>query len=611
MEDAELAGAELRALVAAPLLGTSSEDDARVRRYLDELCGAGTERIMREPHVVAAEVDRLQGVLEDVACANYRALIESFDAAGAVRDGFSRLRGALQDSLQLLPELSEHVRTFSTSAWAQNEKRRVKASALHEYAHVLELLELPSLMLALTQSEHFDEALEVAAYVNKLRLLVRNEPLVQLVHLEVQAVVRRMVHQLLAFLKQPVQLPACLRLVGFLRRLGCMSEMRLRRTFLHCRGEWMRKSLALSANPATAAAQARIVHLSDDTRAMVFEIITQYRAVFGDDEDDGDGSGTGDSSRDTLSAGRRRDDSEAAGNGLSLRSGSNTAMAMSKSARKSYTGILCDWALKVVGEYLHALEPLLFDVLDGANLATALQQSMYCGQSLSRVGCDFRPLLVPIFANAITSLFKRHLQAALDRFGALLDEYRWTAAAVNTSGNSSSGSTAAGGEDATRPETRAGSEVGEEAGAQAASLLPPTELLQFLPLAVLLNGLIGALNEVRQCCQETLVVVLRDQLRVTLIQGAEAMRNAYEAAMRASLRDGDGSGDPRSTKLASTGSWHANSVDKRHFLAMLRAYEVLLVPHIARAFEHCVAVKHSFPHEPIRASLQKMATMHA
>lgn len=361
----------------------------------------------------------------------------------------------------------------------------------------------------------------------------------------------------------------------------------------------MRKCLALSANPSSAAAHARIVHLSDDTRAMVFEIITQYRAVFGDDEDDPLAPGL-----DRAQGGSMKSAAALVAD-LDAEQQSGSALSVPKSARKSYSGILCDWAQRVIGDYLNTLEPLLFDVVDGANLATSLQQSMYCGQSLSRVGCDFRPLLIPIFANAITTLFNRHLQAALERFIALLDEYRWTAGSVRSNEKSAADKAVV----PAASNLRAGSDGSEEESSTGhLALTPPSELLQFLPLAVLLNGFIGALNELRLCCQETLVGVLRDQLRAVLIQGAESIRDAYEAALRASLRDENGKDGPAQT---AKGVYKANTVDKDHFLGMIRAYEVHLLPHTARAFEHCVSVKHSFPYESIRESIQKLAKWHS
>lgn len=59
--------------------------------YLEELCSFGVERLSREPDVLAGEYSRIQKQLQDVACSNYRALIDSFESSGSVSLDCKRL----------------------------------------------------------------------------------------------------------------------------------------------------------------------------------------------------------------------------------------------------------------------------------------------------------------------------------------------------------------------------------------------------------------------------------------------------------------------------------------------------------------------------------------
>lgn len=52
--------------------------------YIEELCGYELERLSQEPDVLTGECVRIQKQLQEVACSNYRALINSFESAGAV-----------------------------------------------------------------------------------------------------------------------------------------------------------------------------------------------------------------------------------------------------------------------------------------------------------------------------------------------------------------------------------------------------------------------------------------------------------------------------------------------------------------------------------------------
>lgn len=55
---------------------------------------------------------------------------------------------------------------------------------------------------------------------------------------------RSMVHQLVVQLRTDLQVPKCLQIMGFLRRMDVYSDPELRLKFLQARDAWLRKLLA-------------------------------------------------------------------------------------------------------------------------------------------------------------------------------------------------------------------------------------------------------------------------------------------------------------------------------------------------------------------------------
>jgi len=516
---------EIRKLI---LLGSTSKDEllklekehTLLDSYIFELSSLGVERLSREPGNHLAAADRLHQQLQDVACSHYRALTESFNASGFVRAGVGDLRENLNTLLELLPSLSENSKTLSVNASRQNAQSKSKLNVLEAFPRLTELLELPVLMLALVKAEQYEEALELDAYVQKIRILFPNESIIASVSSEVDRVTQRMVQQILAHLKAALQLPICFQMIGFLRRLQVMSEPRLRRVFLHCRSEYMRSQLDSSLRGAPNL-QVYLVRLCDETRAMIFEVVTQYCAVFGD------------------SSGALHE----------------TSQAPSDAPSVSYSIVLCDFIQRWVNEYMLTLETNLSELSDGASLRAVIEQGMYCAHALGRVGVDFRPRLVPLFSLSVVRLFRRGLMTTLRRFKGALKDYNWTSLPLPGT------------------ETR----ISKGDNSDNIELNPPREVLRFTPLAILLNGILAAMNEIRICCPKASVDSVRDELRTCLVESAELIVDALKHSHHDKTEQRSNSVENRDTDSASRQQ------------TPITIFRNSVVQHSIRVMEHCTS----------------------
>ncbi|XP_077167013.1 conserved oligomeric Golgi complex subunit 8 [Paroedura picta] len=442
--------------------------DAELSGYLAELSGLGLEGLRREPPRLAEERAQLGAQTRALAFAHYKTFIRSAECTAGTRRGFAGIEEGLDRLLGRLAPFAETCRNFSREAEQIAQSRRMNSLTLNRHTEILEVLEIPQLMDTCVRNSYHEEALGLVAYARRLEKKHPDIPVIQGIVAEVRQSTQLMLTQLIQQLCTNIQLPACLRLIGYLRCMDVFTEAELRITFLQARDLWLRSILAAVPDDDP---YMHITKTIEACRVHLFDIITQYRAIFADEEP------------------------------LVPPSGQE---ALNESA------IFHGWVLQKVFQFLQALERDLQRGV-GGRLDSLLGQCMYFGLSFSRVGADFRGQLAPIFQQVALQTFQKAVQEAVNKFQEEMNSYTLISAPAILG--------------STMPVAMP--------TAQPATLQPPMVLLDFPPLACFLNNILVAFNDLRLCCPVALAQDVATAMEDALHQASKiilAFHRAEEVA---------------------------------------------------------------------------------
>lgn len=356
-----------------------------------------------------------------------------------------------------------------------SSNRRMNTLTLNRHTEILEILEIPQLMDTCVRNSYYEEALELAAYVRRLERKYSSIPVIQGIVNEVRQSMQLMLSQLIQQLRTSIQLPACLRVIGYLRRMDVFTEAELRVKFLQARDAWLRSILTAIPNDDP---YFHITKTIEACRVHLFDIITQYRAIFSDED------------------------------------------PLLPPAMGEYTvnegAIFHGWVLQKISQFLQVLETDLYRGI-GGRLDSLLGQCMYFGLSFSRVGADFRGQLAPVFQRVAINTFQKAVEEAVEKFQDEMTSYTLISAATILGSSNMP---------AAVPATQPG------------TLQPPMVLLDFPPLACFLNNILVAFNDLRLCCPVALAQDVTGALEDALMKVTKTIL-AFHRAEEAVFSSGE------------------------------------------------------------------------
>ena len=448
--------------------------DEGERIFSGSLGGLGVRGILAEGDRLERERQDLSAGTRALAFERYRAFIASSEAGTDVAEKVDDAYSAAENVASLLPPLREKCSSFESEAAGLSERRKRVSVVLAKHTRLLEILELPQLVETCVRNGHYEEALELRQFAAKIDRKLGTIPLVSSVVKAVQGSLKVMLQSLLAQLRAPIQLPACLRVVGYLRRMDVFTETELRLRFLQARDAWL--TGVLSSIPDGPDPHLHLSKTMDNTRVHLFDIVTQYRALFSDD--------------DVMNISNYS-------SGDMLR---NTAFGPYQGS-SSHRVLFSAWLDRRIFIFLETLKLDLQRIAAASKQRTVgsssnyggidslLNQAMYFGQSFGRVGADFRLSLVPIFKETAIEIALGALQDADVKFAQDIEQLALKASVKSTVGQNENPELSSNGTGKAKMEN--------DLINKTENISPPISLLEFQPLAELCNAILIAFNEIR------------------------------------------------------------------------------------------------------------------
>ncbi|VDM30890.1 unnamed protein product [Hydatigera taeniaeformis] len=427
------------------------------------------------PKRIQIEEDSIRHETEQLAVENYPVFLANANTGRDVHQEFLSISESTVNLLSSISGVASSAQTIFDNVGKNASAFRVSAKLVQKYTQILDFLELPQLMDTCIQNGYCQDALNILSHTKRLvKKYGRTVPLVWTVGLQTEEISGQLFNQLCKKLREPITLPVCLKVVIYLRQFEVFTEQELRLNFLQARNICIKDQLELAlAKPIglssfDSSSATKLAHISghqqaeyrafiramrriEVTRVQLFDSITQYRAVFADE--DAYLSKLTDAHQQPVLADispLHLDENALTLRGLTTSSvdclGPSTEASLFHSWLVHQVGLFLDGLrgdLSILLNLPHQTSTEISDriqlamandsiTLDSADTSTTFQQihsvmtqAFYFGRSFARIGCDFRPHLGVIFSREILAYFEALLQNALTELSVTLELWPW------------------------------------------------------------------------------------------------------------------------------------------------------------------------------------------
>lgn len=126
------------------------------------------EQIRKEESRLAEDNKAVVEQTQDLAISNYKTFIQTSECSRRIYTEFKETDNQLDQLVDKLPNLAEKCENFIKTSSQIAISRRLNSLTLRRNAQLLEILELPQLMDTCIYQGKYEEALELAAHVQRM-----------------------------------------------------------------------------------------------------------------------------------------------------------------------------------------------------------------------------------------------------------------------------------------------------------------------------------------------------------------------------------------------------------------------------------------------------------
>lgn len=348
----------------------SWKENPEFYQYLSKLGGYDVDQLSKEPDHLNDEKTSVLQTTQELVFTNYKTFIQTAESSREIFKQFNQTESWLDGLVQKIPKFVDKCQLFCDASKNINAHRRVNSLTLTRNAELLEVLEMPQLMESCLRSNQYNEALELSQYARQLGTKHGDIPIISSIVAEIESSWSGMVGQVVGSLRGDLPLPRCLQLVGLLRSMDAFTEPELRIKFLQARDSWLQSLLNAIPKDDPNLHITKTIELS---RIHLFNIITQYRAMFNDDE----------------------------------------LIILGRDPTVNESAIFYHWLEEKISQFLMTLEQ---DLPGVTSIDSILGQCTYFGLSFGRVGADFTGRMSDIFVHMIGEKFEFSIRKTTKKF---------------------------------------------------------------------------------------------------------------------------------------------------------------------------------------------------
>ncbi|KAJ3558798.1 hypothetical protein NM688_g712 [Phlebia brevispora] len=523
-------------------LSSGALEKPELSSYLAHLTDLALPMLEAEPTTLSSSSAQLTNALTTLCYTSYPTFLSLHNTTSTLSSSLASLSSSLDSLLSALPSLETSARTFAQETRDIQKDRRKASLVLEQHDKLYDVLSLPMLLDACVRNHSYNEALLLANHASALFQRFPSNPLIQSVKAECDARVQAMLSQLLGMLSEQAKLPALFRAVTFLRKMEVLEEQELALAFLTGRGTYLegalkavdieKKSVEGDVEKDKETYARFLKRYLDVWREGVYDVVTQYTTIFLD-----------------------------------------RAASTSDAPPATLHILLRMFTTHHLQALLQLLRETLLLIPDPSLLTSLLTQLTYCANSFARIGMDFKPLLAPIFLDAVRNAVSKEFEDAMNTWCEKIPETTaWKGKAKATSPKNPSDIFISPSALSSPPQL---TQSQLEAITSGPVNVPPQILVSYPPLALYLNALLTALNGLRMLAPVELFPDLNQALETTLAEGGATF--LHYAKDRPWLKDTKASTQPTERDR-----------DAEVLRAVASAYFDIVVPFVLRALSEGV-----------------------